>query len=160
MKYKAMVLLEELIDHFNPERNYKIYFTLDFKDKCTGEFRKTKERLKKGAYVDIDSAQLVRDFESYINEYEENRQNTIELFTHLQSDAEYKDEKLANFFLATMAAFLEDEETDFGAYLIGYDGPEIIYHFTSQEGYQEAFNLDGREVELLSLYDFSLDEGN
>lgn len=48
MKYKAMVLLEELIDHFNPERNYKIYFTLDFKDKCTGEFRKTKERLKKG----------------------------------------------------------------------------------------------------------------
>lgn len=51
-----------------------------------------------------------------------------------------------------MTRFIMDRELNLNDYLTGYDGPEIIYNFTTQNGQHGEFDLNGLEVEPHSLY--------
>ena len=160
MKYKEMVLLEDLVEHCSSENDYKISFMLDNKTLCIGDFRKrkTKQSLSTDDYSDIHSEKLLNDYMSFIYNSEQIRQYAIDLFAHFQGDVEYKKEKLENHLLASMTAFLTDEETNPNNYLTGYDGPEVIYNFSTPKGHHGEFVLDGREVEPFSLYELTTEE--
>lgn len=95
MRYKEMVLLEDLLESFSPEQGYRMFFMMDEQFLCTGEFRI--RFIENGmSYVDyslIDSEKLLKDYKEFINDDEDNRQYIIELIAHTQGDTEYKEEK-------------------------------------------------------------------
>lgn len=154
MRYKEMVLLEDLLESFSPEQGYRMFFMMDEQFLCTGEFRK--RFIENGmSYVDyslIDSEKLLKDYKEFINDNEDNRQYIIELIAHTQGDTEYKEEKMENYLLGSMCKFLTNEDINLNDYLIGYDGPEVIYDFTPQGGDTGDFILDGEKIEPISLY--------
>src|SRR5690554_2423936 len=109
MKYKEMVLLEDLVEHCSPEHNYKIFFILDNKTLCIGDFRKrkTKQSLSTDDYSDIHSEKLLNDYMSFIYNNEEIRQYAIDLFAYFEEYVDfYQKEKIENHLLASMTAFL------------------------------------------------------
>lgn len=154
MNYKEMVLLEDLLEHFSSEHGYKILFTIEERFLCTGEFRKkeTKENLSENNYPVIYSEKLLKEYKSFINDNDQNTQYVIDLFAHLQSNVGHKEEKLENYLLGSMTIFIMDRELNLNDCLAGYDGPETIYNFATQNGQHGEFDLNGLEVEPDSLY--------
>ena len=153
MRYKEIVLLEELIERLSPEHDYKFCFILGNMTLYTGEFRKKNKGSSMDEYSFIDSEKLLNDYRRYVYNNEWEREYVAALLDHLQGDAVNKKAKLENYFLISMMTFLTDEDTDPDDYLVGYDRLEIIYNFSSVKDFQEEFVLDGREVEPLWLYE-------
>jgi hypothetical protein len=154
MRYKEMVLLEDLLESFSPEQGYRMFFMMDEQFLCTGEFRK--RFIENGmSYVDyslIDSEKLLKDYKEFINDDKDNRQYIIELIAHTQGGTEYKGEKMENYLLGSMCKFLTNEDINLNDYLTGYDGPEVIYDFTPLGRDTGDLILDGEEIEPISLY--------
>ncbi|MEY8292046.1 hypothetical protein AAK882_05275 [Carnobacteriaceae bacterium 52-44] len=158
MNYKEMVLLEDLVESISPEHHYKISFILRDKTLCIGDFRKRKmdKSLSTDDHSVIHSEKLLNDLMSFLSdEDEQSRQFTIDLFDHLQGDVIFKMKKLENHLLASLVVFLTDEEFNPNDYLIGYDGLEVIYNFSTAKGNHGEFVLDGREVEPFALNDLT-----
>src|SRR5699024_2011165 len=153
MRYKEIVILEDLIEYLNPEYNYKLCFILENETLFTGDFRKPNNGSSTDEYSFIDSEKLLNDYKSFIFDNEWERKHLTTLFEHVQEDVIYKKEKLENYLLISMCVFLTDEGFDLDDYLVGYDGLEIIYNFTTMKDSHEEFVLDGREVEPLWLYE-------
>src|SRR5699024_975121 len=151
MRYKELVLLEDLIEHSNLEHNYKFCFVLENETLCTGDFRKPNNSSSTDEHSFVDSGKLLNDYKSFVLDNKWERQHLASLFEHMQEDGMYKKEKLENHFLMSMCVFLTDEDFDPDDYLVGYDGLEIIYNFTMMQDSHEEFVLDGREVEPLWL---------
>src|SRR5690625_5249856 len=88
-------------------------------------------------------------------EDEQSRQFTIDLFYHLQRDLILKTNKPEKHILASAVVLLTDEEFNTDDYLIGYDGLEVIYNFSTSKGNHGEFVMDGREVESFALNDLT-----
>ena len=161
MKYKEMVLLEDLVEHCSPEHDYKISFILDNKTLCIGDFRKrkTKQSVSTDDYSVIHSEKLLNDYMNFVYNNEQIKKYAVDLFAYFEEYVDdYQKEKFENHLLASMTAFLTDEETNPNNYLTGYDGPEVIYNFSTPKGQHEEFQLNGREVEPFSLYELKAEE--
>lgn len=133
MNYKQMVLLEELLDVESKGINrIKFIMNEDFYDLCSGSFRKNISN----HYIDRDN--LVKDFLSF---HEDEIVYFEGLWEHLRKDVKYKKDKFRNAIFNHFILFLEYIEDNTEEYLIGYEGPQIIYNATIENEYFEEYYI-------------------
>lgn len=128
-----MVLLEELLD-IESKGISRIKFVMNenFYDVCSGNFRKNISN----HYIDRDN--LVKDFLSF---HEDEMVYFDELFEHLRKDVKYKKEKFRTAVFNQLILFLEYIEDNTEEYLIGYEGPQIIYNANIENEYFEEYYI-------------------
>lgn len=128
-----MVLLEELLDVESKGVNrIKFVMNENYYDLCSGSFRKNISN----HYIDRDN--LVKDFLSF---HEDEIVYFEGLWEHLRKDVKYKKDKFRNAIFNHFILFLEYIEDYTEEYLIGYEGPQIIYNATIENEYFEEYYI-------------------
>lgn len=152
MNYKQMVLLEDLVKQLWQD-TVEVLFLMD-NDFCMGTFRKLKaNESEPGEFVEcqVDSERLLEDYKQFALESQEHFEDLVRKLN--ESDVEAKRDKIQSSILVDCELFLIEQGNNINDYLMGYDGPEIVYNLYRLDEHHERYLIKNTYIEPLFVFE-------
>lgn len=152
MNYKQMVLLEDLVKQLWQD-TVEVLFLMD-DDFCMGTFRKLKvNESEPGEFAEcgIDSERLLEDYKQFALGSQEHLEDLVRKLN--ESDVEAKRDKIQSSILVDCELFLIEQDNNIDDYLMGYDGPGIVYNLYRLNEHHERYLIKNPYIEPLFVFE-------